>query len=68
MPRDVIMEAFDQGEALVEEYEELKGRRRANRDLLRNFDTGGMLSNEQAVYLNDELYPPRKRGGSDEEQ
>jgi hypothetical protein len=68
MPRDVIKEAFVQGDQLVEEYEGLMERRRANRALLRNFDVGGMLDEQQSVYLNTTLYPPRKREDNNDDE
>jgi hypothetical protein len=67
MSRDVIKEAFTQGDQLVEEYEGLMERRRANRALLRNFDVGGMLDEQQSAYLNTTLYPPRKREDNNDE-
>lgn len=66
MARDVIKEQFDLAEQLIEEYEDIKVRRRANRDILRNLDQTGMLDEEQSGYLNIQLYPPRRRGEDDE--
>lgn len=56
---------LDKADQLREEYSTLLNQRAANRQDLRNMAEQGFLSEEEILHMN-EVYPPRKRGESDE--
>lgn len=56
---------LDKADQLREEYTNLLNQRAANRQDLRNMAEQGFLSEEEIAHMN-EVYPPRKRGESDE--
>lgn len=51
---------IDKGHELQEEYAAILSQRAANRRSLKDLDLQGLLSEEEAVAM-EELYPPRER-------
>jgi len=59
-------ELFEKAEQLRHERADTLAAQRANREVLRNLDISGMLSDDESALLED-YYPVRTREGSSDE-
>lgn len=61
---DIVGLAFERADQLNVALDKVYEQRAANRRFLRDLDTQGLLSDEQSARVH-ELYPPKRRGGSE---